>query len=110
MINPVLQDGPAVLDLVDTAGDGWAITITVDIDLTGYTVGAAVVNHKSRAVVQVWSTINVTPGATSTIALAMTGAETLPLAGEALDWWLMWTPALGQPDTVITGSVTAKER
>lgn len=90
-------------------GDGWAVTFTFDIDLTGFTVEGAVVGRKSRDIVQAIDAqlAQANPGV---VTVALLGVETEVLAGLALDWWLELTPPGGQPRTVLQGRFAVEEQ
>jgi hypothetical protein len=108
VIAPTLDLECAELNIAMVASDGLALTFTFNVDLTGYAVSASVVNRKTRDVVQA-ITANLVQPNPGIVTLALTSAETLPLAGRGLDWWLRLTPGGGQPRTAIVGAFSARE-
>lgn len=110
-ITPTLDLTAADLNLAIIGGDGLAVTFTLDIDLTGFTPEASVVGRKSRDVVQAMDAQLVSAGPSgSVVTIALTGAETEPLTGLTLDWWLDLTPLGGQRRTILQGRFTVEEQ
>lgn len=108
-ITPTLDLTAADLNLAIIGGDGWAVTFTFDIDLTGYSVDAAVVGRKSRDVVQAIDA-QIVQGNPGVVTVALLGVETEPLAGLGLDWWLDLAPMGGEKRTVLQGRFAVEEK
>lgn len=107
-ITPTLDLTAADLNLVLIGGDGWAVTFTFDIDLTGYAVDANVVLRKApRSIVQAIDAqlVQDNPGV---VTCALLGSETEPLVGRTLDWWLDLTPSGLERRTILQGHFTVE--
>lgn len=109
LLVPTLDLTPGDLNLALVAGDGLALTFTFNVDLTGYTPSAAVVERKSRNVVQAITAVLAQPNP-GVVTLMLTDSETLPLVGRALDWWLVLTPSGGEDRTAVAGRFLAGPR
>ena len=95
------QQRPATLRLAFVAGDDFPFRLTVNRDLTGYTLAGQVLNTDTNSVACSFSTSIQTftvAGVTSTrVTLSLTKTQTAALAALNLRWSFRWTA----PDTTV---------
>ena len=109
---PTYSQLPGSLDLSLIAGDEFTFSAVFDLNLTGYTVTASVVNAETDAVLAT-PQLSITYGASSTVAVTLTEAQTTaiyagsePIGGAPtirVRWHLRWMSAAGYTRTALSG-------
>lgn len=101
---------PGTLNLWFVRGDEMPISATFNVDLTGYTLSAAIFNEttqESVAIPAIGMTTATTDGVTSsTVTFNWTEAQTQALATAArYRWFFRWVSPAGVTRTVLAGQV-----
>lgn len=103
---PVYNYTPGELDLAFVRGEAWSMGQTVNRDLTGYTVVAAMVLDNGK---EIPVAVEVTPGAEeSRIDYTLTAGETAEIPLGSIRWFMGWTPPDGDYRTILAGTATVK--
>lgn len=106
-LNPLLNLGPALLDIVTPAGTICAATIYVAGDVTASTVEAAVVDGDDTVVESFTAAVGAFVDGRTETTLSLTSTQTDNLAGRQLAWRYDLVTA-GEPRRLIAGRFLAR--
>jgi hypothetical protein len=101
---------PGVLNLWFVRGDEMPISATFNVDLTGYTLSAAIFNESTQASVAAPTITSVTAISggvtTSTVSFNWTETQTTSLSlTTRYRWYFRWVSPTGVTRTVLSGQV-----
>ena len=99
---------PGVLNIEVRRGDELGLTPDFNIDLTGYTVSAAVYSCVTNATAGTMSASLTTTGADGKVSLAMTEAQTAALPQGTYRWALSWIAPGSVGRMALTGALEVK--
>lgn len=99
---------PGTLNIEVRRGDELGLTPDFNIDLTGYTVAAAVYSCVTGSTCGTMSASLTNTGSDGKVSLAMTEAETSALAQGTYRWALTWTAPGSVARMALTGALEVK--